>query len=35
MWDLRRTGPAVTERIRTLAMTKTDGQIVAELNESG
>jgi transposase len=35
MWDLRRTDPAVIERIRTLATTKTDSQIVLELNESG
>lgn len=35
MWDLRRTDPAVIERIRSLATTKTDGQIVSELNESG
>ena len=32
MWDLRRTDPAVVERIRALAATKTDGQIASELN---
>ena len=35
VWDLRRTDPAVVERIRALAATKTDGQIAAELNRDG
>ena len=35
VWDLRRTDPAVVERIRALAVTRTDDQIVAELNRCG
>jgi hypothetical protein len=35
VWDLHRTDPAVIELIRTGARTKTDAQIVAELNANG
>jgi DNA invertase Pin-like site-specific DNA recombinase len=35
IWDLRRTDPAVVDRIRTLASTQTDAEIVAELNKCG
>ena len=35
VWDLRRTDPAVIERIRALASTHTDGQIAAALNRDG
>jgi hypothetical protein len=34
-WDLHRTDPSVIELIRKLALTKTDTQIVSELNASG